>query len=358
MGLKVTKKGFFQNAFLLFLGIVLIISILYLLNKFIGNKEHFDTTTDESNCARFAVNGICKECKDGYVHSKSSPKKICVDMKTNCPYIENYNCVKECSKGNPFVYIGKPSIKTSNNYLNNNDYKYCYPSCPFNSENVNEKKYTGLDGKTCLSINDSNCPYVDGKNCVSSCPNFIDGKKCVSSCPQDKPYNDDKKCVSSCSNFIDGKNCVSTCPNFINGKYCVSNCPNFIDGKNCVSSCPQDKPYKDDKKCVSSCPANNLPCNNVCTSCNIHYNPMKLESGNMMCYIKNDKIETLNQNLPARYSTGYYSKDQFDKMFQENLDAKNLGKKPRTLLNKNVRSGDGYYDFLKIKKEYELCKSD
>lgn len=156
---------------------------------------------------------------------------------TDYGFIENGNCVEQCSNEHPFFNEELECIESCS-------YEWTDSQCLYTCRNIGKN----LQKTICLSSGE--CLW---RTCVNDCPNLIENENCVSECSSTNPFIDGNECTDNCPYFIDGKDkktCMKKCelPKFINIpdktkniKYCVDACPvekKYIFGNNhCREKC-------------------------------------------------------------------------------------------------------------------------
>ena len=176
---------------------------------------------------------------------------------------------------------------------------------------------------TCLTCSSkSSFPYLNGTNCLSTCPNgyFINSNK---ECQQ---------CSITCQNCTDFGNCISCSNQFplmiMNQRSCVESCPEgyYVNNNNCLQcqipcitcesqldclSCDSNNPLNllntKQKRCVASCPIQTFQNKSSCLSCS---NSCKTCNNTIDCLSCNDGFFSYDNSCVGICPPGFYGKNQ------------------------------------------------
>ncbi|KAL4494135.1 hypothetical protein ABPG72_016091 [Tetrahymena utriculariae] len=260
-----------------------------------------------TKCANpfYLQNGFCaKWCDEGTYPDSNNICQPCSNFDSSCIKCNQNDCT-ECQAGD--IYLDIKTKKCVNQcldgYYKNQDQFTGVKTCEFCS---NPLCKTCIADGSCLScyINKQE-QYLNGNQCVQSCPKYIDDNKklCVEQCPSNQvPDKTTQKCTV-CNQKIYNLECLAICPQGTtedpsNSSLCIqcknifsncdvcnqSNCqkclPNFfLTNGNCASDCPLNA-YKNyqTNECVQNCNQSGyfadqnskscLQCNtNTCAEC-------------------------------------------------------------------------------------------
>ena len=175
----------------------------------------------------------------------------------------------------------------------------------------------------CLTCsNKSSFPYLNGTNCLSTCPNgyFLNSN------------NECQQCSYTCQNCTDFGYCI-TCSNqfplmIMNQRSCVQSCPEgyYVNNNNCFKcqlpcitcesqleclSCDTNNPlnllYTQQKRCVSTCPIQTFQNKSICISCS---NSCKICNNTIDCLTCNDGFFGYGNSCVGTCPPGFYVKNQ------------------------------------------------
>ena len=276
------------------------------VNKCTGNKNRYyeDTNNHEFKCTE-----KCESPNNYILEGKCVDQNSCLNtqyfynlVKKNSIQTGEYECVLSNCPNHYFQKDGS-SNKICLNKCKTTDYALidtheCVPSCDIQASASDStyiyhtyKPGTTYTINTCVKECPEDKPYLNGNECVNSCPNYIEDNICVPTCSTHHYYigqilPSDRETLNICRDdcpqkypyyIVDPQNtnkfiCSYECPSELKfhkndnpsiiGMKCISNCPDAIykflsdDEKECLKKCPSGKYYIDavGQKCHNVCP--------------------------------------------------------------------------------------------------------
>ena len=230
------------------------------------NTQYFYNPVKKNSIQTGEYECVLSNCPNNYFKKDGSSNKICLDkcITTDYALIDTHECVPSCD------------IQASAS-----DSTYIYHTY---------KPGTTYTINTCVKECPEDKPYLNGNECVNSCPNYIEDNKCVPSCSTHDYYigqilPNDRETLNICRDdcplkypyyIVDPQNtnkfiCSYECPSEL--KFHKNVNPSII-GMKCNNDCP-DATYKflsdDEKECLKQCPsgkyyinAEGQKCHNAC----------------------------------------------------------------------------------------------